>query len=356
MTSTLPPASAPDVPADAAALNRRAIARLMQGDPEGALADFRRCVELDPGYAEAWNNSGLVRQRLGRPAEALADFDRALALRPDYPEALNNRGQARQRAGDLAGAGADFDRALACAPGRFAASVLHNRAAVRQRLGDLAGALADFDRALEIDPGHAATYLNRGAARKEAGDLDGALADCNIALERVAPDLSAATYHHRGGVKVLLGDIAGALADYNAALALEPNNPVFHLSRGNARYHRRDPLALADYRTAFCLNAEAAAREAARFLADDVRRDAEGVLENCRKHLRISARDALAWARRGLTLLLLGRAAEAEADLEQARALQPGFRAWLEKVVALIEGRSAEGKTGTPMAPAASAG
>jgi hypothetical protein len=60
------------------------------------------------------------------------------------------------------------------------------------------------------------------------------------------------------------------------------------------------------------------------------------VLENCHKHLRISARDALAWARRGLTLLLLGRDAEAEADLEQARALQPEFRPLLERVVEAV--------------------
>lgn len=336
MMSILPPAPAPGSPADAPALNRRAIARLSQGDLEGALADFCRCVELSPGHAEAWNNSGLVRQRLGQFAGARADFDQALALRPDYPEALNNRGQARQRAGDLAGAMTDFDQALACVTDQFAASVLHNRGALRQRFGDLAGALADFDRALQIDPGHLATYVNRGTARKEAGDLAGALADFDFALERVGPDQSATVYHHRGGVKALLNDFAGALTDYNVALALEPNNPVFHLSRGNARYHRRDPLALADYRTAFRLDAEGAAREAARMLADDARRDAEGVLENCRKHLRISARDAVAHARRGLTLLLLGRAAEAENDLEQARTLQPEYWPLLKRLVALI--------------------
>jgi tetratricopeptide (TPR) repeat protein len=336
MTSFLRPAPAGGSPAGVRALNQRAIARLAQGDLEGALADFCRCVELDRDFAEAWNNSGLVRQRLGQLAEARADFDQALALRPEYPEALNNRGQARQRAGDVDGAMTDFDRALACAADQIAATILHNRGALRQRFGDLAGALADFDRALQIDPGHLATYVNRGTARKEAGDLAGALADFDSALERVGPDQSATVYHHRGGVKVLLNDFAGALTDYNVALALEPNNPVFHLSRGNARYHRRDPVALADYRTAFRLDAEAAAREAVRMLADEARRDAEGVLTNCRKHLRISASDAVAHARRGLTLLLLGRDAEAENDLEQARTLQPEIWPLLKRVVALI--------------------
>jgi tetratricopeptide (TPR) repeat protein len=336
----LPPAPAGGSPADARALNQRAITRLGQGDLEGALADFRRCAELAPGYAEAWNNSGLVRQRLGRPAEALSDFDQAIALRPDYAEALNNRGQTRQRAGDVDGAMADFDRALACARERFAASVLHNRGALRLRLGDLPGALADFNRALEIDPRHVATYLTRGTARKELNDLTGALADFDFALERVPPDQSAGVYHHRGGVKVLLNDLAGALADYNVALALAPGNPVFHISRGNARYHRRDPRALADYRTAWRLDADATAREVARMVADDARRDAESVLENCRKHLRISPRNAFALARLGLTLLVLGRTAEMEGDLDQVRVLEPELRPLLERVTEQVRTRA----------------
>ena len=82
----------------ARALNRQAIARLMQGDAAGALADFRRAVEMDGSYAEPWNNSGLIRHNLGQLTEAAADFDRALALRPDYAEALTNGARCNSRA------------------------------------------------------------------------------------------------------------------------------------------------------------------------------------------------------------------------------------------------------------------
>jgi tetratricopeptide (TPR) repeat protein len=320
MTPPATPDTAPgplDGTPDAPSLNRRAIARLTQGDPSGALEDFRRCTELDPGYAEAWNNSGLVRQELGRLEEALADFDRALAARPDYPEALTNRGRARQQCGDLAGAAADFDRALGCAAGPLAASVLHNRGALRRRAGDLAGALADFDRALAINPDQVATCVHRGAARKEAGDLDGARADLDRALARVAPHLRATAYHKRGGVRVLQNDFTGAIADYDAALALEPDNAVFYLSRGNARYHRRDP---------------------------------EGVLDNCRKHLRINDRDAFAHARRGLTLVLLGREEEAAPHLARFQEMVAGSAAYLERV--LEEARAARAPARQAAAPA----
>jgi tetratricopeptide (TPR) repeat protein len=326
LTLSLP---APDAPA----LNRRGIVRLMQGDPSGALDDFRGSAELDPLYAEAWNNSGLVRQTLGELDLAVADFDRALEVRPDYPEALTNRGRARLERGELAEAAADFDQALASAPARFAATVLHNRGALRQRAGDLAGALADFDRALEIDPEMVTTCVHRGTARKEAGDLTGARADLDHALERVAPHLRAAVYHKRGGVRVLQNDFAGAVADYDAALDLEPDNAIFYLSRGNARYHQRDVRAVVDYRVAFRLDPEVATREVVRIVMDNARRDPEGVLENCRKHLRISDRDAFAHARLGLTLAALGRQDEAAPHLARFQELVPDSKPYLGRLI-----------------------
>ncbi|HKI37516.1 MAG TPA: tetratricopeptide repeat protein [Gemmataceae bacterium] len=325
-------------PPEAHVLNRRAIERFVRRDLEGALADFRQAVQNDPSYAEAWNNSGLVRQLLGRLGEAVADFDRAVSLRPDYPEALNNRGRARLALGDAAGAMADFDRALTGAAGRFRASVLHNRGALKQGAGDLAGALADFDRALAIDPDHIVTYLNRGSARQESGDLEGALADFERALARLPPERAATAYHKRGGVRVLRNDFAGAIADYDRALALEPRNVCFYVSRGNARYHRRDPRAIADYQIAFRIDAEATAREIVRILAGDVRRGAEDVLDNCARHLRISGRDVLAHARCGLTLVLLGREAEAAPHLAHFQEAVPDDGAYFSRLLALVRG------------------
>jgi Tfp pilus assembly protein PilF len=268
---------------------------------------------------------------LGRPAEAVADFDRALAANPDYAEALNNRGRAHHALGDTAKALADFDCAVQLSPASVAA--LHNRGSLHLALGNLPLALADFDRALQSDPDHVATLVQRGTARKQAGDLAGALADCDCALVLLPDGRQAAAFHLRGGIRVLQNDFAGAIIDYNRALALEPANAVFHVSRGNAHYHRRDPQALADYLHAFRLHGEAAAREFARLLAEDARRDAEGVLENCRKHLRLNSRDALAYARRGLTLVLLGK--DEEALLDFSRFVDQAPQAWgpLDKVL-----------------------
>jgi tetratricopeptide (TPR) repeat protein len=277
-----------------------------------------------------------VRQALGDLPGAVADFDRALALDPRYADALNNRGRARQLLGDLAGARADFDRGLEHAAGRFTATLLHNRAALRQAVGDLAGALADFDTALELVPAQTASLACRAAARKEANDLAGALADLDRALELTAPEEAGALYHQRGGVRVLLNDFVGAIADYDRALALNPDNYLFYLSRGHARYHRRDFRGVVDYRTAFRLNPEGAAREVVRMIREDAARAPEAVLDNCDRHVRINDQDTIAHIRRGLTLLLLGREDEAAVTLNRSRELLAGGAEPLERLVKVV--------------------
>ena len=305
---------------------------------EGALVAFREAALADPDYAEPWNNQGLILHGLGRLAEALAHLDQALAIRPDYAEALTNRGRVHQALGDKVRAKADFDRAVTLAPeSAESAALVHNRAMLRLEEGDLAGALEGFSRALELDPSHTPTYRARGTARKDNGDLAGALADFEKALELAATENRAAAYHGRGSVRVLQNDFHGALEDYERALALEPENFLFHISRGNARYHLRDPRGLRDYRAAFGLDAGGAGREFARLLTADAQRDPDGVLDNCAKHIRIDSRDVLAYARRGLTLISLGREVEAEADLARFREWAPAMRVHLQNVVELIK-------------------
>jgi tetratricopeptide (TPR) repeat protein len=335
LDADLPVAPDPTNTPSARELNHRGIACLQSGDVAGALADFAAAAKLDASYAEPFNNAGLVRQMLGRLTDAVADFNRALAVRPDYPEALMNRGRARQALGDAKGAREDFDRALSVAPHELGAAVLHNRGMLRQDNGDLQGALADFDRALEINPEHTSTYVARGQARKEIGDLDGAIADFDKALELNPADGLVAIYHGRGGVRVLRNDFAGALADYDKALALAPDKFFLYISRGNTRYHRRDAKAILDFRMAFRLDPEGAARDMLRIFSLDIQHNPEAVLENCTKHLRINDRDVLAYARRGLTLLLLGRDAEAEPDLARTRKLLPDMVRYLERFIAM---------------------
>jgi tetratricopeptide (TPR) repeat protein len=47
------------------------------------LADYDKALQYDPADVFSWNNRGQARLRLGDKAGAIADFRKALELRPD---------------------------------------------------------------------------------------------------------------------------------------------------------------------------------------------------------------------------------------------------------------------------------
>jgi tetratricopeptide (TPR) repeat protein len=298
---------------------RLGLARLAEGDAEGAAAAFRRAIGIDPADAIAWNNLGQVLHDLGRLPEAIEAFGEALEIAPESVEARNNRALALQDLGRPHHALADFDAAIELARGRVAASVLHNRGALHHDLGDLDAARSDYDRALAIDPNHAPTYVRRGQLRKDRGELGGALGDAERAIALLPRALASPAYHLRAGVRSLASDFRGAVADYDEALAIDPRAVCSVISRGHARYHLRDRGAIADYVHAYRLDPRSAVVECVRSLASAAKARPADVLENCAKHLRIDPSDALAMARGGLTRILLGQKEAGEADLLAAR-------------------------------------
>ena len=299
------------------------LTELQHGDLPRAYDQFRSATRLAPQSAEAWNNCGMVLLAMGQAVDAVAQFTRAIELSPNYAEAWNNRARARQTLTDLEGAGQDFDTALKFATGQFAATVYHNRGSLKQHCGELTAAHADFDRALAIDPELLVSLLNRAALLKAEGHYESALADLDLALTLATPTDAAAIYHARGGVLVLQDKFDTAIEDYDRALQISPDDVVAYVSRGNARYHRRDLRSVSDYLAAFRLNPSLAAREMVRVLLQGVREDAEAVLANCDKHLRIQERDAVAHGRRALTLALLGRRDEALPHISRFEQLVP---------------------------------
>jgi tetratricopeptide (TPR) repeat protein len=63
----------------------RAMTRMREGDWDGAIAQFNRAIDLNPGFVEAYANRGAARNAKGDLDGALADFDKAIELKPDSP-------------------------------------------------------------------------------------------------------------------------------------------------------------------------------------------------------------------------------------------------------------------------------
>lgn len=94
---------APDPRGRASALNKRALARLLSGDREGALADLAAALGDDPGCVAAIVNVGNLLLEDDALDEAIAHYE--AALRRDERSALahQNLAVALRRTGDRAG-------------------------------------------------------------------------------------------------------------------------------------------------------------------------------------------------------------------------------------------------------------
>lgn len=63
---------------------------LKKGAVEGAIAEYRQALQLEPDYVEAHNNLASALVRKGDLAAATAEYREAIRLRPDYVMSHNN--------------------------------------------------------------------------------------------------------------------------------------------------------------------------------------------------------------------------------------------------------------------------
>jgi tetratricopeptide (TPR) repeat protein len=205
-------------PKDAQGYVNRGDARGQYGDLAGAIADFRRAIELDPKSVpaskleSAYHNSGIVRFERGAYDAAIADLSHAIELKPNDQDLYNDRGVAKWNQRDIEGAISDYNQAIAINP-KTAARVYRNRALLKEAKGDKDGAIADYNQAIELEPQNAAAYNKRGEVKRAKDDLEGAIADFTAAIG-LDPKLASA-YKNRGDTKQAKGDSAGAQEDLN---------------------------------------------------------------------------------------------------------------------------------------------
>ncbi len=198
----------------------RAWALRERNQPERALTDLKRAIELQPKTAANYAQRGLTYIRLRDFDRALADYNKAIELNPAAAGFYNDRGVAYLEIKDYPRAATDFDRALELNPRYLLA--YNNRARVRVLAsGDHIGAIADLDRAIEINPKYALAFENRALSHLELKDRAKAIADFNTAIE--LNPRSARALNGRGVAYERQGNRDLAVADYRRALDADPN-------------------------------------------------------------------------------------------------------------------------------------
>jgi adenylate cyclase len=145
-------------------------ALLWRRNHEGALAEFRRMIALDPNFAQGHTATGLALMYAGRSAEALEPFAMAMRLDPHYsPIVLHFVAQANFSLGYYETAAQQLLDRIARTPGTDSSRML--LASCYGHLGRAADARAAWAELLKVNPDFSLMQRARVLPYKDARDF-----------------------------------------------------------------------------------------------------------------------------------------------------------------------------------------
>src|SRR5436190_15411096 len=174
-------------PKTATEFYERALKRESNKDPDGALADFNRAIELSPMHDEAiWCRISLHSDQR-RYKLAIADLTTYLKIHPGDHSALFNRALDRSYIGEYDLAFEDYNdildgdvdfRRWGGSKNEALAHAHHYRGRLfLERTKDYNEAIKDFTKSIELDPGVEMLRYRRGTAWHAIGEYAKAEAD-----------------------------------------------------------------------------------------------------------------------------------------------------------------------------------
>jgi Flp pilus assembly protein TadD len=180
----VPPGGLLDIAVPAAEFYRvvdRAWTLAKEGDPAGAIAEWRKALAISPADAKSHNNLGVLLMQAGSVDEALSHYRAALDAKPAYVEARNNLAAALVAQGSFGEAIGHLNSALTLSPD--SAQLHANLGRALAGKGDLDGAIAEWRRSLHVNPLFAAAHNDLGTGLFRKGRLDDAIAAFRKAIE-----------------------------------------------------------------------------------------------------------------------------------------------------------------------------
>jgi tetratricopeptide (TPR) repeat protein len=187
----------------------RATKRAMNGDLDGAIADYTQIIDRDPHNTQAYYRRGQNYSAIGEDKAALEDLNQAI-----HWARIHSLGQLK----DFSGALEETIQTLKTELKKPKPSNVSTTASGMS----IEGAIADYTQTIETNPS-ADVYFKRAQSRALMGDLQGAIADYSETI-RLNPEHPEA-YYRRGLHRSALGDTVGATQDLNQTILRKPKQP-----------------------------------------------------------------------------------------------------------------------------------
>ncbi len=203
---------------------------LAAGRPEAALEELEQIHDGVSHSEIMWKDRALAQLLLGDPEEALACAGRSLEIRPRYIAAHVLKARAQQALGDGEAALATLN--AADGRGKPDRELLYRRGKLLHALGRYNDALQDFDAILARRPRDTAALEAKGLAHDQL-DEPGAAAE---ALQQSLEAEDEVVYNDRGVALSRLGYNHRAIESYRRALAANPRYATCWFNLGKALF------------------------------------------------------------------------------------------------------------------------
>ncbi|MEI7528231.1 MAG: tetratricopeptide repeat protein [Elusimicrobiota bacterium] len=267
--------------------------------------------------------AGAVFDKAGDPGGAIAAYRKALELRPGNPEAQTLLGIALEKNGERVEAVENLKAALRAAPANFEAHA--NLGVILAKQGDLEGAAGQYRAALKIIPDSAQAHYCLAGALGMQSVLPDEGTNYNMALKARADYAPAKAAGLSAPERErLLGEAA---AEYRAAIQSAPHLALLHAELAaalEAQGNRAE--AIKQYREAVSLAPDnAVIRD---ILAANL--EAQGALDEAITHyrevIRLNPGTAMVYVNLGAALEKQGSLEEAISSYRKALSLEPGLK------------------------------
>jgi tetratricopeptide (TPR) repeat protein len=206
--------------ADSQAAARAATLSLQAGEPEQAIT-WAKAALAQGDTADLHYLLGKAEEAANQPEAALADLRRTVELAPENEGYTFDLGQALLRSGDFAGALKIFGAARARFPKSAQIELAYGVAAYGQR--EFHEAIAAFLQVTRLDPSIEQPYVFIGKILENADDLMPEVLSRYALWEHAAPSNYLPWFLHAKAVDASSGDAAKSEAELRRSIQLNPN-------------------------------------------------------------------------------------------------------------------------------------